>query len=387
MRPAGFTSPANLATLTSRLSFVLLLFVACQAGGTGPAASEEVTNSTSFAYLHQRSEQIYDGQGIWGQARHGYRMALRDSCWRADVYGFLAGTDPTYVRRADEAVDYLLKAQSAGGSGVFGFPADINNPEFGAKVRTVIDACPTCVHNGWIISLPGNDIAELYYDHGYALTTVARTYRRTRNRALLASITLAADWILDKPLTTNINYLSALSKGLSYAYRVTNDPRYLGKAIQLHRDGILPFLGNTGGAVDAHNAQLEYHGFIVSGVIALRQTLPTGHAFIAELDPILALAVAHMAKRGLEENGAYGVTWPGTNLLAWHELSSLRLLTEEEARARDRSLALIRSYMDPIKAERNGFRLQKALYTYFPVGFFVMPYPVRSMSTLSEVTR
>lgn len=370
MRHAGFNSAVNLSAMTSRLLFMLLLLAACQSGGSGPAASGEVTNSTSFAYLHQRSEQIYDGQGIWGQARHGYRMALRDSYWRADVYGFLADANPTYARRADEAIDYLLKAQSAGGSGVFGFPADINNPEFGAKVRTVIDACPACVHNGWITSLPGNDIAELYYDHGYALTAVARAYQRTGNRALLAPIALAADWILDKPLTTNINYLSALGKGLSYAYRATNNPRYLGKAIQLHRDGILPFLGNTGGAVDAHNAQLEYHGFIVSGMIALRQSLPTGHAFIAELDPILALAVAHMAKRGLAENGAYGVTWPGTNLLAWHELSSLRLLTGEEVRARDRSLALIRSYTDPIKAERNAFRLQKALYTYFAIGLF-----------------
>ena len=349
---------------------MLLLLAAYQVGGTGPAAPGEVTNSTSFAYLHHRSEQIYDGHGIWGQARHGYRMALRDSYWRADVYGFLADANPIYARRAGEAVDYLLKTQSEGGSGVFGFPADVNNPEFGAKVRAVTEVCPACVHNGWIVALPGKDIAELYYDHGYALTTVARAYLRTKNHALLAPIVRAADWILDKPLTTNINYLSALGKGLSYAYRVTNDPRYLNKAIQLHRDGILPLLGNMGSAIDTHNAQLEYHGFIVSGMIAVRQSLPAGHIFIAELDPILALAVASMAKRGLAENGAYGVTWPGTNLLAWHELSFLRLLTGEEARARDRCLALIRSYMDPLTAESSAFRFQKALYTYFSIGLF-----------------
>lgn len=365
---------ANSLVAASRLLFTLLLLSACSSGsgGTDPSPAEEGANARVFEYFHQRSEQIYDGNGSWGRTTYGYRMALRDSYWRADVYGFLASKNLAYARRADESVEYLLRAQSEGGTGVFGFPADVNNPEFGAKVHMVIKACPTCVRNGWVIALPKNDIAELYYDHGYALTAVARAYLRTGNQRLLVPIARAADWILDKPLTANINYVSALSNGLSYAYRATNDSRYLAKAIQLHRDGILPFLNNAGEAVDAHNKQLEYHGFIVSGMIALRQSLPTSHAFIAELDPILALAVARMATRGMTENGDYGATWPGTNLLAWHELSSFRTLNGDEVRARDRTLALIRSYMNTVEGKGDGFRLQKALYSYFFIDLFTM---------------
>jgi hypothetical protein len=367
----NFILLANSLIVASQVLIAMLLS-ACSfgSGDMSSAPPTEITNAAVFESFHQRSEQIYNGNGSWGQTTYGYKMALRDCYWRADVYGFLANTNPTYARRADEAIGYLLRAQSEGGTGVFGFPADGSNPEFGAKVRAVINACPTCVHNEWIISLPGKDVAELYYDHGYALTAIARSYQRTRNQTLLAPITLAADWILDKPLTANVNYLSALSKGLIYAYHVTNDRRYLDKAIQLHREGILPFFNSAGEAVDTHNARLEYHGFIVSGMIALRQSLPADHAFIAELDPILTLTVARMATRGLDSNGEYGVTWPGTNLLAWHELSFLRALNGKEVLARDRTLALIRGYMDDVKAEGDGFRLQKALYTYFFIGLF-----------------
>ncbi len=66
-----------------------------------------------------------------------------------------------------------------------------------------------------------------------------------------------------------MNYLSALSKGLSAANLATEDVRYLDTAIALHLNDIIPNQLAAGYWNDAHNQRLEYHGFIVSGLIAL----------------------------------------------------------------------------------------------------------------------
>ena len=353
--------------LIDTLRPVAVLLAACLAW-LAPARANDL-----FEPLHAASEALYDGNGSWGCKRHGWRMPLRDAAWRADVYGALAQRGgqvqgEVYRRRAAEAIGYLLRAQAEGGTGVFGFPADVRHPEFGSKVAQVMQRCPACVHQGWIITLPAGDVAELYYDHGHALAAVARAYQRTGNPALLPAVRQGADWALDQPLTRNVNYLSSLSKGLSLAWRATGDARYLERAVALHRQGILPLIGPSGDALDPHNAQLEYHGFIVSGLVALRQALPGGHAFVGEADRALALTAARMAERGQTEAAPFPATWPGTNLQAWQELGALRPLSAPEAAARERAVALIRDALPRLLGEGDALRLRKALYSYFFVG-------------------
>ena len=322
---------------------------------------------SSFSWFHRWSEQFYDGQGVWGVNSFGYRMALRDSYWRADVYGVT-----NHSQRELEVISYLIQSQVTAGTGVFPFPADENNPEFGSIVARVKSDCPECITDGWLFTLPGQLMEELYYDHGYALASVARYYLRSGNVDVLSSINAAADWILDKPISNNINYNSALIKGLSYAYHATGHERYRDHAKLLHQHGVYPgFL--EGGVVqpvanDDHNAQLEYHGFIVSGMIALVSILDASDDFY---DPVLAhlnLMLAYMGQQNLQEEGAYGETWPGTNLIAWYELSQLRPLTVSEQEAVVRIALLIDSYIDDIANEANSFVYQKALYSYFILG-------------------
>ena len=328
-----------------------------------------VHDGSTFETLHSISEGLYDGNGSWG-SEFPYRMALRDSYWRADVYGELSGKSNLYSARSLEVYLYLISIQAEAGHGVFGFPADVNNPEFGNSINKVITACKECISNGWVVSLPGEDIAELYYDHGYALTSLVKGYLRTNDSSYLSAIIEAANWALDKPLHKNINYLSALSKGLSYAYEATGDVRYLNRAIYLHDQGIFPNLSvENGGALDSHNQQLEYHGFIVSGIVALKRVLPNDHEFHKRVDQFMVLSLSHMQQRNVIEDGSYGVTWPGTNLLAWYELEQLRDLTEEELVARNRCIELINSYREFIVSE-SGFRLQKSLYSNFFIGLY-----------------
>lgn len=346
-----------------------LLFMSTVSCGAASRSSQE---DSIFNLLHTLSESFYDGNGSWGKRQFGYRMALRDSYWRADVYHYqsVAQTESTtlFHARANAVYQYLMSVQSQSRTGVFGFPADVKNPEFGSLIKRIVKDCPECIKQSWVVTLPGENIAELYYDHGYALTSMARAYLGSKDENLLPSIKKAADWALDKPLSKNVNYLSALSKGLSYAYAATDDSRYLERAVYLHKTGIIPFLSPTEGkALDAHNQQLEYHGFIVSGLIALKNVLPMKHAFQPTLDQYLSLSIDHMQRRNLTEAAPFGVTWPGTNLLAWFELSKLRALNPKEKSALNRCIKLIRSYRSEIQSQ-SGFVLQKALYSYFFIG-------------------
>lgn len=355
---------------------LVLIFIACGGSSTSDptSATNNGKNTEIFESLHELSEDMYDGNGTWGVNQYASRMALRDSYWRADVYGILSNrglpSSNVYGLRAEQVANYLKQVQSESGGDVFGFPADVDNPEFGETVAQTIEQCPECILNGWIITLPGDMVAELYYDHGYALTSVAREYIRTNDQQLLNVITAAADWALDKPLHSNLNYLSALSKGLSYAYEVTGEQAYLDRAVYLHEFGIIPNLSTeNGGALDSHNQQLEYHGFIVSGLIALAQIIPEQHPFASEVNRAMELAINHMQQRNMEEPAPYEATWPGTNLFAWHELSQLRPLTTSETQARDQCVNLIKDYKSLIEQEMD-FRLRKALYVNFFIGIF-----------------
>ncbi len=331
-----------------------------------------------FNPLHTMSENIYDGRGTWGSNKYGYRMVLRDSYWRADVYGELnnrgiAGS-ALFAQREQDVISYLLKAQFEGGTGVFPFPADVNNPEFGAAVRDLINSqCHTCIVNGWAVRLPGQQIEHLYFDHGYALTTLSRYYINSNNNDVLPAIRAAANWILDKPIANNIHYNSALIKGLSYAYKATNDARYRDHARELHRYGVYSGFLNANGRLQAYahdndNAQLKFHGYIVSGMIALLSILDADDVYYAPLQSHLDISIEYMATQGLVENSAYGLAWPASNLRAWYELNQFRSLTEAELNTALRIIDLIESYVDEIANESNPFNSQKALYNYFVIG-------------------
>lgn len=364
-------------SLIARL-FALLLLTGCSIGTTGAPPSDEAIERY-FAFLHRASESLYDGDGRWGERLSGYRMMLRDTYWRADVYGALCQSQRAdrdiYCRRHREAIDSLLRAQKEAGTGVLGVPADPGNPEFGRRIRAVIDACPACIRNGWIADMPQRvHLPELYYDHGYALVSLVRAYRVDRDERLLPAIRAAADWAVDMPITRNVNYLSALAKGLSYAYSATHDRRYLDRALELHDKGIFPYQTELGDWDDPHNARLEYHGFIVSGLIALRAQLPHAHPSSQRLDVVLAQAVARMAERNLSEPAPADASWPGTNLLAWWELSLLRPLSETERQAMARTTQRMLANQAAIE-RANGFARRKALYMNFFAGLLLAKKP------------
>jgi hypothetical protein len=328
-----------------------------------------------FDQFEAKSAEFYNGNGQWGTTQFGYQMVLRDSYWRLDTYDRMMASQKfgtLYSTYLPQIVSYLLSVQSSGGTGVFGVPADTNNPEFGGTVTQVIAICPTCAVNGWLINLPPELGQEnLFYDHGYSLYTLARRYLREPSGTLANGLQQAADWALAQPTTTwNINYLSALAKGLAYSFKALGTQSYLDKAVTIHTQNIFTHQLPSGLWDDSHNQKLEYHGFIVSGLIALRRCVPDSHTVISELDSVLAKAVQVLKERAWTEPSTSESTWMGSNLIAWIELSELRTLTSDEKAAMERVIQLIINNSSQVLSETN-FRLQKGLYINFVLGMYL----------------
>ncbi len=341
-------------------------------------ASENSVNDHSvkdfFYLLHNKSEEIYDGNGHWGENKFGYKMLLRDSYWRLDVYGVLSeGNWPDsniFRQRAKEIVQYLLQAQLEGGTGVFGIPADPHNPQQGKSIQKEIQRYPKCVRNGWIVQPEETFIPNLYYDHGYALVSLVRVYKRTHQASILEAIRRGADWILGKPYTLNVNYLSEVSKGLCYAYGVTGDKHYLAEALKMYKEVILPHQTNSGQWDDPHNGKLVYHGFIVSGLIALIKNLPPDHPDFTEINNSLTKALELMKQEDLNREFGPKEDATQTNAIAWLELSEYRRLTKRENQALDRLISFMLNDKEAIN-DSSGFTLQRYLYKDFIVGWYL----------------
>lgn len=321
---------------------ITLLLQSC--GKIGPAPENGGSNaggnapSVAFTTLEALSERLYEGGGSWADRAAGYRSLLRSVYWRVDVYQALARSSrpqsekARFATRAAQGVQFLLEAQTQGGNSVFGIPADPRLPEFGDDIQSLISICPACSVNGWVVRMPSpSQTPELYYDHGYSLSTIANYGLENPSSAILDAVHRGANWALTQPVTSNINYLSALAKGLARAYLLTRNTAYLSRAIELHRDYILPAQDAAGEWSDAHNDRLEYHSFIVSGMVALRSVLAGNESILPSLESALRLALTRMAVRNQTETAPeLRSTWMSASARTWWELSRLRRLSSDE---------------------------------------------------------
>lgn len=340
-----------------------------------------LSESRDFFYttLHGLSEQLYDGpaNGTWGEKTFGYKMALRDIYWRVEAYHFLGTTDPSspgeYLQRRDEALAYLKSIQRIqGDKGVWGVPADDNNPEFGSLIQQIAAEHPDYFSNGFLVFLPGDEISQLYYDHGRTLTAFCKVYLDTQDAELLPFIERGANWILDKPAVDNVNYNSAVIEGLAFAYQVTQIPSYLDKAIDMTKGKVISQSNSNGSFGDSHNQEAWYHGFIVSGFVALKEALPTDHSFHTVLDLHLGNALDYL-ETVTDPGSPYAFQWPGINARVWSEVEDLsatgRWPTLNAHQMDAYANCLHQTMHGEIRLEDEaGFRLQKTLYHFIQIG-------------------
>lgn len=285
-----------------------------------------------------------------------------------------------YVARRDEALEYLKRVQIIeGDQGVWGIPADANNPEFGSLIQDIKAVHPEYFENGFLYTLEGDDISHLYYDHGRTLTAFSKVYLDTHDEGLLPFIERGANWILDKPAVHNVNYNSAVIEGLSFAYRVTQTKDYLDKAVNMTQEAVISQSNDNGSFGNAHNQEAWYHGFIVSGLVALKQALPASHEFNPVLEFHLSNAITYL-EESTDQGSPYAFQWPGINARVWSEIENLSAIGKWPALNSNQMDAYANCLYQTVHGEVNpnletGFHRQKALYHFIQIGNALANHP------------
>lgn len=208
---------------------------------------------------------------------------------------------PRSLGFAREAADFLVWAQTEGGTGVFPFPAvrgETRDKAFVAAEQFLAKAeragkLDQVVHRGWTIEDLGD--GGLQFDNGEAGIAMFELYTATKDERYLASAGRAADWASARPLARNWNYNSFSVALLAEAFRATGERRYLDAAVHKARVGVIPGQltdgPHAGRWVDAHNARPAYHYIIMRGLAQLATVLPNDHPARAEIMRALTLGL------------------------------------------------------------------------------------------------
>jgi hypothetical protein len=215
---------------------------------------------------------------------------------RADLDGA-----PRSLAFAREAGDFLVWAQTEGGTGVFPFPAvrgETRDKAFVAADRFLARAeregrLAEVVHRGWAV----DDITDggLQFDNGEAGIAMFELYAATKEEKYLRSAQKSADWAAARPLARNWNYNSFSVALLAEAFRATGERRYLDAAVHKARVGVIPGQltdgPHAGRWVDAHNARPAYHYIMMRGLAQLATVLPNDDPTRAEIMRALTLGL------------------------------------------------------------------------------------------------
>ena len=260
----------------------------------------------AFAKMHGKLEQLRWWKIGLDPAtlQHALRepAAIVSGC----VHAVRAGLDgaPRSLAYAREAGDFLVWAQSQGGTGVFPFPAVrgvIRDKAFVAADRFLAQAeregrLADVVRNGWAVD--DRTDGGLQFDHGEAGVAMFELYEATREKTYLTSAQWAADWAEKRPIARNWNYNSFSVSLLAEAFRVTGERRYFDAAVRKTLLGVLPGQlldgPHAGRWVDAHNARPAYHYLMMRALAQLAAVMPKDAAARREI--MLALTLGLKAR-------------------------------------------------------------------------------------------
>ena len=185
---------------------------------------------------------------------------------------------------AKQAADFLIWAQDQAESGVFPFPAARGTSNeramevatrFLAKAEKV-GKLDSVVRNGWAFDDLGD--GGLQFDNGECGVAMFEIYELTMDARYLKSARRSADWAAERPLCTNWNYNSFSVELLAKAFEVTQERRYLEKAIDKALLGVIPGQlregPHAGRWIDPHNARPAYHYIMMRGLTRLIGVMP-----------------------------------------------------------------------------------------------------------------
>lgn len=279
--------------------------------------------SEYYNWIVVESKSYYDnGTGHFGQEEFGYRNVLNECYLRFDGYQMMQNTNFEHSQWVKDVnlsfIEYYKIIADTIGTGVWGFPADTNHPEFGDGFQHEINAGNS--RGGWIYELSGEigSKAGIYYVHGQVLSDISKTYLRYRDNTLLKYIEEGANWIIERNYRKgNVNYFAAALKGLSYAYEATKDEEIKVQALA-YLSAILETQNENGSFGGLHDQEAGYHGITLSCMAVARKYLPETE-LPANFDLALQKAKEYLMQLedvSVEDRAAFVVQ-------AWYYLSCL----------------------------------------------------------------
>ncbi len=257
----------------------------------------------AFATLHGKLEQLrWWKMGLDpATLEHALRepAAIVSGCVRA-VRAGLDGA-PRSLAYARDAGDFLVWAQTQGGTGVFPFPAVrgvTRDKAFVAAEKFLQRAerdgrLADVVRKGWAV----DDLSEggLQFDNGEAGVAMFELYEATKDEKYLTSARKSADWAAARPIARNWNYNSFSVYLLAEAYRVTGERHYFEAAVRKTLLGVIPGQltdgPHAGRWVDAHNARPAYHYIMMRALAQLASLMPQDDAARPEILRVLTLGL------------------------------------------------------------------------------------------------
>lgn len=369
------------------LFFLIVSIIGCSCN---PYDNDEKINKLSniqsafefYDWLIKESANFYDsGKGHWGQDKFGYRNMLNECFLRYDGYQLILKTN--YSARYDikqvlsDITSYYLQIADTIGTGVWSFPAEINHPEIGKKMKFEIFEGNS--KNGWILELSGlmGSKAGIYYTHGQVLADISKSYLRFGNNNLLPYIKNGANWIVEKKYNYgNINYFAAALKGLAYSYTITKDTEVKKQALT-YLSLILGSQNSNGSFGSEHDQEAGYHGITLSCVAVARKYLPEKE-LPSNIDEKIMIAISYL--RDLQDIATEDRA--GFVVQAWYYISCLAddkiipNLSSLDWAAYDKSIQICinkkQSIID-IK-EKNNYRYQKEIQTASLLGSTIAKY-------------
>ena len=222
-----------------------------------------------FELLHRASEQIYEGDGVWGHRLLGPKFPpqYKNTAWRMIGYANAMQVDNNdrYRARFMEGAEYLLTEQQDNGSYLWWLYKE----------------------EGW------PDTHHLLYCTANPAVALVEAYKLTSDQRFLDAAVRAADWAMKFGLSGNNNYNSFAVWQLAETYRVTGDRKYLDAAWFRNKYGALvQQLPN--GAWAGHNAWIFYHCIILNGCATLYGVMPDDHPDQAELKRMTTMGLNHL---------------------------------------------------------------------------------------------
>jgi len=230
---------------------------------------------TCFGKIHEASEELYEGGGVWGERGLGpsYPPMYRHTAWRIGGYAYALAVEENsqYRQRVLEGAEYLLREQQDNGSFLW-----------------------------WAYETHGHpDSHHLLYCTSGPGVAFLQAHRLTGDERFLQASARAAHWEANHGVSTNNNYNSFAVWHLVEHCRATGEGEYLDAAVRLNREGAFPRqLPN--GAWSGHNAWIFYHSIIVRGFTALLSVLPEGHEAKPELRERTIMALNHLVEEQRE---------------------------------------------------------------------------------------